>query len=190
MLFLNHVSVISAEKPITNPTTTHLKTKFVILVKKGIIFGSRFVNFSTSVTPSSCVATAACPENLLKASVSVITDWNVLTTLLPVVVSNQLNLTVHPSSHQVKSLGFCITNIIVKGRKHPSTRVYFWFSKSATTHNPLYRWKFETCAMAAAETNKIGLFLNLTSGVKSESWRFPQPRRSVVQAKPSPESFQ
>jgi len=89
--------------------------------------------FSASVTPSLCVAMSACPGDLIKASIPVIVGGKVLTALIHLeTICSKLNSTLYPSSHQVrmtstsvkvKSLGFCLTDIVVEGRKYALTRL-------------------------------------------------------------------
>ena len=88
--FLSHVSALFVLKLIMNVTAALLETLFVIRVKRGHFsracrfrlgsgrsrlgskYSGKLSTFSASATPYLCVAMAACPGDLVKASIPVI----------------------------------------------------------------------------------------------------------------------
>jgi len=90
--FLSHVSALFVLKLIMNVTAALLETLFVIRVKRGHFsracrsrlgsnYSGKLSTFSASATPYLCVATAACPGDLVKASIPVIVGGKVFTAL-------------------------------------------------------------------------------------------------------------
>jgi len=135
-----------------NVTAALLETLFDIRVKRGHFsracrsrlgskYSGKLSTFSALATPYLCVATAACPRDLIKAYIPVIVGGKVFTALIDSgsfgsyihsSICSKLNLTLYPLSHKVrmtstsvkvKSLGFCLCDIVVKGCKHALTRL-------------------------------------------------------------------
>ena len=105
----------------------------------------------------------------------------------------------------MKSLGFCLTDIVIKGSKYAFTRLNVLPSLCCdiilgldfqSQHQRIFELggnlqdmivsqdKDKTCAVAVAETQEVSLFSNLTAGVKpiaTKSRRFSHEDRLFIQ---------
>ena len=183
----------------------------------------RSVSHPSSHSPSLCITTAACPGSLIKSSIPVNINGKCFTALIDsgssesyvnYNVCKKLNLDIYPSQCEVqmasstmkmKSKGFCLADVTIKGVKYESTRLNTFenlcsdvilgldfqsqhsrlvFEFGGTSPELVIQTNESSCALAAAKMEAVSLFSNLSSDVKpiaTKSRRFSKEDQEFIQ---------